>query len=272
MLKLMHAHRWDETINVANWWVSEKLDGMRCLWDGGRTKGMPYKGRSCTGLWSRLGNIISAPDYFTASLPKDIYLDGELWIDRHTRQELFSIVKDHIPDEEAWSKVKYIVFDMPKSTQPYHIVYKKLRELKEDYKDSIYWDIIKQEVVRQDYVEDLKERLDKVVSDQGEGLMVRNPMSSYKGARVKSILKIKKDYFGTGVILGFTEGKGKYIGMIGALIIKSNDDKILELSGMSDNERQYGFFKEGDIIYFKYSGLSEDDIPLEARYVAKKLD
>ena len=26
---------------IAGWFVSEKLDGMRCLWDGGITRGLP---------------------------------------------------------------------------------------------------------------------------------------------------------------------------------------------------------------------------------------
>lgn len=51
------------------WWMSEKLDGCRAYWDGER-------------LWTRGGNVIPAPAWFTAGLPSGMHLDGELWAGR----------------------------------------------------------------------------------------------------------------------------------------------------------------------------------------------
>ncbi|MFX8199554.1 hypothetical protein ABTL12_20030, partial [Acinetobacter baumannii] len=48
--------------------VSEKLDGVRALWDG-------------EALRFRSGRAIAAPAWFLAALPKTA-LDGELWIGR----------------------------------------------------------------------------------------------------------------------------------------------------------------------------------------------
>src|SRR5262245_58339892 len=63
---LLLAERWDFDLNLAGWWMSEKLDGFRAYWDGQK-------------FISRLGNLIHAPDWFMAGLP-DVPLDGELWL------------------------------------------------------------------------------------------------------------------------------------------------------------------------------------------------
>ncbi len=49
--------------------MSEKLDGVRCLWDGKK-------------MYTRNGNSFYPPDYFLKSLPNDLALDGELWTKR----------------------------------------------------------------------------------------------------------------------------------------------------------------------------------------------
>ena len=53
------------------WWISEKLDGVRALWDG------------ILGLfWTKNGNPIDVPKWFKAGMPKGICLDGEIWAGR----------------------------------------------------------------------------------------------------------------------------------------------------------------------------------------------
>lgn len=112
---------------ISGYFASEKLDGLRCLWDGGISTGLlasevPYANTDrkehllsspiATGLWTRYGNVIHAPQWFLDQLPP-FCLDGELWIDRRQFQLLTSIVKDHEPDHNAWRDVKYVVFDCP---------------------------------------------------------------------------------------------------------------------------------------------------------------
>src|SRR3546814_11633439 len=55
----------DGEIDVAQYLVSEKLDGVRGRWDGRQ-------------LWTRGGLPVSAPAWFTAGWPA-IPMDGELW-------------------------------------------------------------------------------------------------------------------------------------------------------------------------------------------------
>jgi DNA ligase-1 len=92
---------WNPSIDPTGWWVSEKYDGLRAYWDGQK-------------LWSRKGNLIHAPDSFLAELPRDIALDGELWIGHGKFEETMSIVRSETPDER-WKQVRYMVFDAPQA-------------------------------------------------------------------------------------------------------------------------------------------------------------
>lgn len=121
--------------NPAGMWASEKLDGTRVLWDGGMTRGLPTDtvpwaniidpktgNRKAkikpisTGLWSRYGNPIIAPDWWLNQLPTMI-IDGELFAGRGNFQTLRSIVAKDVADEEAWRKVKLAAFGTPTPSQ-----------------------------------------------------------------------------------------------------------------------------------------------------------
>lgn len=107
----------------AGMYLSEKLDGMRCLWLP-QTKGIPVeklpfanRGKDqrkhiASGLWSRYGKVIHCPDYFTASFP-DYPLDGELYLGRNGFQTLMSVAKELTPDHSEWRFLRFMVFDAP---------------------------------------------------------------------------------------------------------------------------------------------------------------
>jgi DNA ligase-1 len=58
----MFAEKYEENINPTGWFISEKLDGVRCFWNG-------------TNLYSRNANIFYPPDWFKDLLLKDLALD-----------------------------------------------------------------------------------------------------------------------------------------------------------------------------------------------------
>ena len=97
--RLLLANVWNPSIDPTGWWVSEKYDGLRAYWDGQK-------------LWTRKGNLIHAPDYFLAELPRDTVLDGELWIGHGKFEETISIVRSEAPDDR-WKQIRYMVFDAP---------------------------------------------------------------------------------------------------------------------------------------------------------------
>lgn len=115
---------------IAGFFVSEKLDGTRCFWDGGITRGMATKdvpwasvndsktGKPkaklkpvATGLWSRYGNPILAPDWWLNKLPC-CPLDGELWAGRGKFQLCRSICAGDEADPR-FDQIKYAVYSSP---------------------------------------------------------------------------------------------------------------------------------------------------------------
>jgi hypothetical protein len=116
--------------NVAGWFISEKLDGTRCFWDGGISRGLPTisvpwasvidpkTGKQkaklkplATGLWSRYGNPIMAPNWWLNQLPC-CPLDGELWAGRGKFQLCRSICGGDTPDDR-FDKIVFAVYSSP---------------------------------------------------------------------------------------------------------------------------------------------------------------
>ncbi len=116
---------------IGGYYMSEKHDGVRCFWDGGVSRGaatveVPWAGLinpktgqrktditpTATGLWSRYGNPIVAPDWFLNTLPA-CPLDGELWAGRGRFQDVMSFAKKKKPIDSEWSQLQYGVFGTP---------------------------------------------------------------------------------------------------------------------------------------------------------------
>jgi DNA ligase-1 len=79
----MLGKNWHPGLNPADFLVSEKLDGVRALWDGQL-------------LRFRSGRRIVAPGWFLAGLPTTP-LDGELWLGRGSFDRLSGIVRRSTP-------------------------------------------------------------------------------------------------------------------------------------------------------------------------------
>ncbi len=117
--------------NINGWLMSEKLDGIRLIWDGGISRGLvakdvPYanverdarlvsgdgQNYLATGLWSRNAKVIRCPEWFLDKLPP-IILDGEIYAGRGRWEVTSSITKQLVPNEVDWQQITYQVFDSP---------------------------------------------------------------------------------------------------------------------------------------------------------------
>ena len=101
---LLSAQTWANDIDLAGWWMSEKLDGVRAYWDGKQ-------------FFSRLGSVIHAPDWFIERLP-ETPLDGELWLARKAFQRTVSIVRRQ-DKSDLWREIRFLVFDAPAAKDPF---------------------------------------------------------------------------------------------------------------------------------------------------------
>lgn len=249
--KLQHAKLYQEHIDLSRYWVSEKLDGVRGYYNGKQ-------------LITRQGKRLNPPSWFTAHWPKTV-LDGELW----SKRDDFDFISGCVRRKKAdlcWRKLKLMVFDLPQSTENFT---GRINQLKVIIQQSAspYLAMIKQEKIASKTA--LYNKLDLVIANKGEGLMLHNGDAFYQHGRNSNILKLKKYQDAEAIVLEHISGKGKYQHMLGALKVKTLDDKAIIFhigTGFSDQQRQQPP-DIGSIITYKYLGKTKRGIPRFASFV-----
>lgn len=251
---------------ILNFYISEKLDGTRAFWDGGLSRGVPtvdvpwaniYDPKNprqlkrkikpvATGLWSRYGNPIAAPDWFLNKLPC-CPLDGELWADRGGFQVCRSVCAKDTPIDGEWKKISYVIYGSPCLSA----VFGDGEIRNANFRTTLNWNDCKEFIKRHatsDYssvskftpftgeLEFLRDAFDcdytcylhrqrllpkcgaeaqdiltkelQVVLDMGgEGVVLRDSASIWRPKRVSSLLKVKPSLDDVGVLVGYTAGR-----------------------------------------------------------------
>lgn len=246
---IQHAANYKEATSINQFWISEKLDGMRGYWDG-------------TQLLTRQGNLIHSPTWFTQNWPNNV-IDGELWVKRdHFQQTLSCVRKKHV-DETCWRFVRFMMFDLPEHRGIFTERIAAMQKLTKKI-NSPFLSMVKQFKIAT--AEQLDQTLNKVVKNNGEGLMLHHGNSYYHVGRTANIMKLKKHQDAEAVVMAHIEGKGKYQGMLGALQVKTVEGIIFKIgSGFNDHERNEPP-AIGSLITFKYNGKTKAGIPRFARF------
>ncbi|MDP2109287.1 MAG: DNA ligase [Thiobacillus sp.] len=237
-------------VDVTQYWVSEKFDGVRAQWDG-RT------------LRFRGGGAVPAPAWFTAGFPAQP-LDGELWIARDRFDALSGTVRKIEAVDAEWRQVRYLVFELPGAAGDFTNRVGQMRQLVAQAK--LPW----LQAVEQTRVADraaLMQRLDAVMRAGGEGLMLHRTDAPYLTGRSDALLKLKPWQDAEAIVVGHTPGKGKYQGMTGALQMEMPDGKRFRLgSGLSDALRRQPP-PIGTRITYRYQHLTKNGLPRFPRYL-----
>ncbi len=248
--RLLLARSYQSGLTLTDYWVSEKLDGVRAYWDGQQ-------------LISRAGNRFNAPAWFTAGLPATP-LDGELWIAVGQFDRLSGTVRRQRPDDLAWRAVKFMVFDLPADDGRFDRRRQTLARLVTALR--IPW----LQAVRHFRVTDerqLMSRLDAVERRGGEGLMLHRGGAYYRPERSADLLKLKRYQDAEALVIRQLPGKGKYRGMMGALLVQTPAGLRFRIgSGFSDAQRQ-GPPPAGSIITYRYNGKTAGGKPRFARFL-----
>lgn len=154
-------------IDPAGWLVSEKLNGCRAFWDGRQ-------------FWTRGGNIIAAPGWFTAGLP-DKPLDGEIWAGRGRFEEARCAVQ-----YGHWTRrCRFVAFDAPAARGTWR---RRMASAARLWRDVVDFEVCP----GHDW---LMARLRAVRGDGGEGLVIRHPLiDRYETGRTGNTLKVKTTF------------------------------------------------------------------------------
>lgn len=236
-------------VALADYWVSEKLDGARALWDGQR-------------LRFRSGRPVPAPEWFVAGLPPEP-LDGELWLGRGRFAELSGIVRRQQPRDDEWRQVRFMVFEQPDGAGSFTERAERLKAIVA--RAGVPW----LQVVEQFRVADraaLQARLDAVVAGGGEGLMLHRADAPYVTGRSDALLKLKPRLDAEATVLAHLPGRGRLAGMMGALLVETPSGVRFQLgTGFTDAERREPP-PVGAQVTFVYRELTRDGVPRFASY------
>lgn len=253
---LMLAKVWQEHFDPADFWISEKLDGVRAYWDG-------------TKLLSRGGERIHAPAWFTAGWPA-MPMDGELWIGRGLFSATVSTIRKKAPDDSAWQQVSYMLFDLPAHpgifSQRLHALQRHATALNRPWLQVV-------EQRRLSSRKAVNDWLQQIVGNGGEGLMLHRADAPYRGERNNDLLKLKPFEDGEAKVIAHLPGQGKYQGSLGALLVETPSGQRFKLgSGLSDSERQQPP-AVGSWVTYRFNGRNEDSgLPRFARFMRRRED
>ena len=237
-------------IDPANYLVSEKFDGVRAIWDG-------------KDLKFRSGRAINAPRWFIDKLPPQA-LDGELWLARSRFEELSGFVRKTEPIDAEWQQIKYLIFELPNAPGSFAERAQRIRDIVAATK----WPQLV--AVDQFTVPDrvkLERKLDEVVRAGGEGLMLHLAEAPYTTGRSDVLLKLKPLLDTEAVVVEHLAGKGKYLGMMGALRVETPAGKRFVIgTGFSDRVRKNPP-PLGTTITYTYRGMTDSGLPRFASYL-----
>lgn len=216
------AQDWKPGTDPSRYLVSEKLDGVRAVWDG-------------AVLRFRSGQTIAAPAWFLARLPATP-LDGELWLARGQFDVLSGIVRKATPVDDEWRRVSLQVFELPGAPGSFAQRYEQLQAVVRTANWSALQAVPQFTVASESA---LKARLNQVLQSGGEGLVLHLAEAPYTTGRSPVLLKYKLVADAEAVVTGHVPGKGKYAGLVGALQVKTADGQSFKLgTGLSDAQRR----------------------------------
>ena len=250
-VELQKAKIYSDDKNITNWYMSEKLDGIRGFWDG-------------KTLQTRASKELFAPKDFTHNFPP-FELDGELWTKRGDFENIQNIVMDKNPTN--WDKITYNIFEAPSNAGNFDTRLQKAKDWFTLHPNK-YVRFIEQ--TKCSSTKDLHNFLDKILKLGGEGLMLKNPDALYKNGKSDDILKFKKynDDEGEVVKINISKKTGK----IGSLTLKLSNGVVFNLGSGFDSKFHQNPPKIKDMVTFKFFGFTKNGKPKFASFIHIRRD
>ena len=233
--------------------VQKKFDGTRCV-------AVPQK-----GLFSRNRKSYSHLDHIKEEinkLPSNMVLDGELYSDTLTFQEIVGLVKRETlkaGDQEKQLQIKYHVYDLINEA-PYVQRYSNLQLLFRRYKFK-HLVLVKTENCESE--DKMKEMHAQYVAEGYEGIMLRNKEGLYSNARSAHLQKYKEFFDTEAKIVGFKSGEGLDQNCI--IWILEYQGKTFSCRPRGTREERMEQFKNGSdyigkLMTVRYQELTDDGL------------
>lgn len=252
---LLLANVYRPNMPLADYWVSEKYDGVRGYWDG-RT------------LRTRGGETVAAPAWFTAGWP-DTPMDGELWAGPGHFSQAQSTTRTQLPDDAAWRSIRFMVFDLPQHGGSFDERLPALNHVVQRIGQS-WVQAVPQKRVASDAA--LQALLQRTVRAGGEGLMLHRGSSLYRSGRSDDLIKVKTHEDTEARVVSHLPGKGKHAGRMGALLVEMPSGQRFKLgAGFSDAQR-IDPPPVGSWVTYRFRGTHDGGLPRFASFVRVRDD
>ncbi len=231
---------------IENWYMSEKLDGIRAYWNGKE-------------FLSKNGNKIYAPSWFIKDFPP-FELDGELYTKKDNFENIQNIVLDSKPSKN-WEQITYNIFEVPNTKG---IFPKRLEKLQDwlNKNPNNHIKIIPQ-IICKDKTH-LNNYLKELINKKAEGIIIRNPNLEYQTGRNDNLLKVKTFFDDEAVVISHNYNKDK---KFKSLVVKLKNGIIFNLGGGFSNKERLNPPKIGETITFKYYDLTKNGKPKFASFL-----
>ena len=252
---LLLANVYRPGMRLADYWVSEKYDGVRGYWDGHT-------------LRTRGGETVAAPAWFTAGWP-DTPMDGELWAGRGRFSHAQSTVRQQQPDDAAWREMRFMVFDLPAHGGTFDQRLPALNQLVESLNQP-WVQAVPQQRVASDAA--LQKLLLRTVRAGGEGLMLHRGASMYRAGRSDDLIKVKTHEDAEAKVVAHLPGQGRHAGRLGALVVEMPSGQRFRLgAGLTDAERDHPP-PVGSWVTYRFRGTHDSGVPRFASFVRVRDD
>ena len=252
---LLLANVYRPGMRLADYWVSEKYDGVRGYWDGHT-------------LRTRGGETVAAPAWFTAGWP-DTPMDGELWAGRGRFSHAQSTVRQQQPDDAAWHEMRFMVFDLPAHGGTFDQRLPALNKLVESLGQP-WVQAVPQQRVASDAA--LQKLLLRTVRAGGEGLMLHRGASMYRAGRSDDLIKVKTHEDTEAKVVAHLPGQGRHAGRLGALVVEMPSGQRFRLgAGLTDAERDHPP-PVGSWVTYRFRGTHDSGVPRFASFVRVRDD
>ena len=254
-------------------YIEPKVDGVRFV-------------RTEPGVWlSRQGKIKHNVDHITSRLDRmkrysDYLIDGELFSSDWSTT--ISATHSHF---KTGLHLSYRIFDIVPLQNPQMPLMERkevLEEMLEGLKRDAPIFAVSSTIVSS--FSDFRQVFNNHCASGCDGAMIKRRKGPYEFKRSKYWLKVKPYMEMDCKIVGFTEGKGKYEGTLGAIVVKvpvpkkegSWSEYTTKVSGMTDDDRDYIWKNatklRGKIAEVRYRAISEKIRLIEPRLIRIRVD
>jgi DNA ligase-1 len=258
-----------------DWYISRKLDGVRCLVfvdEFGETEVRSRSGKKISTLYN-LEQLVKDTGVTSAVFDGEICKVGE-----EDNENFQDIMKEINRKNHQITEFTYFIFDLLTSDEFYEgssirTLSTRFKQLKDVVRKSKKFRYLPQGLIKS---EDHFHMIQTKVPDSWEGLMLRKD-APYKGKRSKDIYKIKKFFDAEYQVIDIATGPFRYVkegveveeDMLSAVIVEHKGNRVNVGSGFTIDQRKHFYDYPANIIdktitvqYFEESQSQNGDYSL----------